>query len=143
MFWIFYAFLWLLMWLPLPLLYPLSDLCAILMYHVLRYRRKLVRRNLTQSFPEKSLKEIKRLEWRVYRNFVDVMIESMYSIHMSKKEIKRRLTYSGKEVLDEALAKKQAAFIMTAHNGNYEWLTRTVTSEKEAPPSSTTSSADS
>ena len=111
MFWILYAFLWLLMWLPLPLLYPLSDLCALLMYHVIRYRRKLVHKNLCNSFPDKTPKEIRRMEWKVYRNFVDVMIESMYSIHMSKSEIKKRLTYSGKEVLDEALAKKQACFI--------------------------------
>lgn len=123
MFWILYAFLWLLMWLPLPLLYPLSDFCALLMYHVIRYRRKLVHKNLCNSFPDKTPKEIHRMEWKVYRNFVDVMIESMYSIHMSKSEIKKRLTYSGKEVLDEALAKKQACFIMTAHYGNYEWLT--------------------
>lgn len=123
MFYILYAFLWLLMWLPLPLLYPLSDVCALLMYHVLRYRRKMVRRNLVSCFPDKSPKEIKRVEWQIYRNFVDVMIESMYSIHMSKKEIRKRLTYSGEEVLDQALAKKQACFIMTSHSGNYEWLT--------------------
>ncbi len=123
MFYILYAFLWLLMWLPLPMLYPLADFCTLLMFYVVRYRRKMVRHNLELAFPEKSRKDLKNMEWNIYRNFVDVMIESMYSIHMSEKEVKRRLTYSGKEVLDEALVKKQSCFVMTAHYGNYEWLT--------------------
>ena len=51
--------LYLLAWLPLPLLYLISDLLWPLVYYVVRYRRRVARQNLHNSFPEKSLREIK------------------------------------------------------------------------------------
>lgn len=123
MFYIIYPFFWLLFWLPLPLLLPFSDFCALILCYVVRYRRKVVRQNLTQSFPEKTPKEIKRMEWRVYRNFAEVMIESVYSIHMSKREMRRRMTFSNEELLHEALSKKQGCFLMSSHYGSFDWLT--------------------
>ena len=53
-------FIYLLALLPFPLLYFFSDGVYFLIYHVLRYRRKVVRQNLTNSFPEKPEKEISR-----------------------------------------------------------------------------------
>ena len=44
--------------LPLRVLYVLSDGMGSLLYHVVRYRRKLVRKNLTRAYPEKTRKEI-------------------------------------------------------------------------------------
>ena len=44
--------------LPLGMLYFLSDCIYYLLYYCIRYRRKVVRKNLVNSFPEKSLKEI-------------------------------------------------------------------------------------
>lgn len=40
--------------LPLRVLYVLSDCLFPLVYHVARYRRKLVRRQLKDSFPQHS-----------------------------------------------------------------------------------------
>ena len=47
--------------LPFGLLYFLSDVNAFLLYHVIRYRRKVVRQNLQNSFPEKSITELKKI----------------------------------------------------------------------------------
>ena len=41
---------------PFSLLYLRSDCYYLLVYHLVRYRRKVVRDNLLQSFPEKSAK---------------------------------------------------------------------------------------
>ena len=46
--------------LPFPLLYLLSDLVFVLLFHVVRYRRKVVRTNLRNSFPEKSARSSRR-----------------------------------------------------------------------------------
>ena len=48
--------------LPMSVLYVLSDILYVLIYWVIRYRIKVVRRNLEASFPEKSEIELRRLE---------------------------------------------------------------------------------
>ena len=45
--------------LPFGVLYTLSDLCFPLVYYVVRYRRGVVRRNLSTSFPEKTARDIR------------------------------------------------------------------------------------
>ena len=41
--------------LPFSVLYVMSGGIYVLLYHVARYRRKIVRKNLTECFPEKDL----------------------------------------------------------------------------------------
>jgi KDO2-lipid IV(A) lauroyltransferase len=49
-------------YLPLPLLYILSDVLFVLVYYVVRYRRGVVRRNIDASFPEHTAKERRGIE---------------------------------------------------------------------------------
>lgn len=51
-YWLTYAGMWLLALLPFRALYILSDGVCFLMRHVVHYRRKVVRKNLKNSFPE-------------------------------------------------------------------------------------------
>ncbi|MDD2617946.1 MAG: hypothetical protein PHT87_04025, partial [Bacteroidales bacterium] len=65
-----YGFCRLLAFLPLNLLYFLSDVFLYpLVYYVAAYRKKVVRVNLAASFPEKSPEELRKLEKRFYRYF--------------------------------------------------------------------------
>ena len=41
-------------WLPFGLLYRVSDFCFLVLYYVVGYRKKVVRKNLRNAFPEKS-----------------------------------------------------------------------------------------
>ena len=50
--------------LPFWAIYLISDFIYFPLYYVARYRRKVVRKNLTNSFPEKTEKEIIRIEKR-------------------------------------------------------------------------------
>jgi len=45
--------------LPFWLLYLKSDFLRIIIYYIVGYRKKVVFRNLRESFPDKSEKEIK------------------------------------------------------------------------------------
>lgn len=42
--------------LPMRVLLLLSDLLCPVMYHIIRYRRKVVEKNLRNAFPEKAPK---------------------------------------------------------------------------------------
>ena len=45
--------------LPFPVLYALSDFFFVVSFHLVKYRRKLVWKNLKNSFPEKSEDELR------------------------------------------------------------------------------------
>ena len=121
MFTIFYAFCWLITWLPLRILYLFSDFFFLIVYFLVGYRRKVVRMNLKNAFPAKTQKEIRKIEIRFYRYFCDVFIETIYEMHMSKSEILRRFDFTNPELILEQYSKGKSVLIMTAHYGNWEW----------------------
>jgi len=122
MFKFYYALLYLVTLLPLRVLYVLSDVLFPLVYHVVRYRRKVVRQNLTLSFPEKSKLEIIKIERKFYHYFCDVFIEAMYRINMSAEEVSKRITFENVELIEKIYAENKSAMLMMAHYGNWEWV---------------------
>lgn len=110
--------------LPLRVLYVLSDCLFPLVYHVARYRRKLVRRQLKDSFPQHSPEWIRQTERKFYHFFCDYIIETLKLLHMSKEEIMRRVTFEGLDELQAEMVKrnKQFALVYLGHYGNWEWI---------------------
>lgn len=116
-----YSLLWLLSWLPLSVMYCVSDLIYFLAYYVVRYRRKVVRTNLLNSFPEKSLDEIKRIEKDFYLHLSDLFFETVKLMHISDEEIKRRMHFSNPEVMSD-ICQTGSAVVLLGHYGNWEWI---------------------
>ena len=58
-------------YLPLRVLYLLSDLIFVFGYDILRYRRVVVQANLRNAFPEKAPEELRRIEKEFYHNLCD------------------------------------------------------------------------
>ena len=121
MFNILYAFIWLITWLPLRVLYLFSDLFFLIIYYIAGYRKKVVRTNLVNSFPKKTKKEILRIERRFYRYFCDLFVETLYEMHMSQKEILRRIDLGNVDPILEQYKNGKSVMLMTAHYGNWEW----------------------
>ena len=119
----FYAFLWLLAWLPLGVLYVISDIIFVLVYYVVRYRQKVVRKNLQNSFPEKPKKEIRCIERKFYRHFCDIWIETIKLIHISHKTMQKRFVFKNLHVIDDFYKKNQNIILYLGHYGNWEWIT--------------------
>jgi len=121
MFYLFYAFIWLITWLPLRVLYFISDFFFLIVYYLVGYRKKVVRINLEKSFPNKTKKEKRRIERRFYRYFCDLFIETIYEMHMSEKEINRRISFGNIDSILDQYSKGKSIMLMTAHYGNWEW----------------------
>ena len=68
MYHIVYGFLYLVSLLPLRLLFVISDIFYVLLYHVIGYRKDVVRKNLLIAFPAKSEDERRRIEKQFYKN---------------------------------------------------------------------------
>ena len=123
-YYIAYALWYLLSLLPLWLLYFVSDLLFFPTYYLARYRRKIVRQNLTGSFPEKDLKEIVRIEKRFYHFFCDYIVETIKLFSMSEEQMKRRMVFKGVDHIVSAMEKedKNFCFVYLGHYCNWEWI---------------------
>src|SRR5690606_18317686 len=73
--------------LPFFFLYLLSDFLFVVVYYGVRYRRKLVRKNLKNAFPEKTKAERKRIEHQFYHNLCDYSIETLKLLTIREDEL--------------------------------------------------------
>ena len=103
---------------PYWLLYLKSDVYCFLMYHVVRYRRNVVRQNLLRSFPEKDAKEIKTIEKHFYRNLCDLFVEAPKMMCMGPDGYCKRITYVNPEVLDKLIERKKSIFYDIQETGS-------------------------
>lgn len=108
--------------LPLRLLYFFSDILYFPLYHCVRYRRKVVRKNLVDSFPEKGLKEIVRIEKKFYSFFCDYMVETVKLFSISKKEMQKRMTFEGVDIVTSAFDAGRSCSCYLGHYCNWEWV---------------------
>ncbi len=108
--------------LPLPALYALGYLLYVLGYYALGYRRKVVMANLDLAFPRKTAAEKKAIARQFYRNLADIVVETVKLLTISSAELGRRVTIANPEVLLAHLDRGQSIVVMTAHQGNWEWL---------------------
>ena len=74
---LYYLFIKPLSYLPLGILYGISDFLYLVLYKLVKYRQKVVRANLVNSFPEKSKAEIDSIEQAFYSHFFDLIVESV------------------------------------------------------------------
>lgn len=119
-----YGFCRLLAFLPLNMLYLLSDLILYpLVYYLAGYRKKVVRTNLAASFPDKSDKERHSIEKDFYRHFCSVIVETIYLAGISTEEAKRRTSFINGELLEKYLDRGQSVLVYLGHYGNWEYQT--------------------
>jgi KDO2-lipid IV(A) lauroyltransferase len=115
--------------LPFWLLYLISDLLYFFLYYIFKYRRKVVQTNLANAFPEKSQVERKGIEKRFYSFLADMMLESIKSISISPKELKKRYKFENLEVITKYLENGRSVIAVSGHYGNWEWGPLSIPSE--------------
>ncbi|WP_047245209.1 lysophospholipid acyltransferase family protein [Maribacter thermophilus] len=115
-----YPFLWVISILPHRLFYGFSDIIFFIVYHIVRYRRKVVVNNLKLVFPQKDEKEIHRIEKAFYKHMCDMFLEMVKTMNLSKEDVKKKYHVTNIELLRE-LEKKRSILIVCAHYANWEW----------------------
>jgi Kdo2-lipid IVA lauroyltransferase/acyltransferase len=113
-------FLYLLSLLPLSLLFFFARLLYYLLYYVIGYRKKVVRQNLTHSFPEKSPDEIKVIEKKFFLYLAELIFEIIKMSSISKAETLKRVKFTGLEQLEAHFAAGESVLACTGHYGNWE-----------------------
>ena len=121
-----YPFFWLFSILPMRVLYVISDIIYFVAYYLIAYRKKVVRQNLKLSFPDKTKEELKIIEKKTFRHFVDVFMETTKSFTISEKELKRRVKLTNPELADAYFDKNQSVILLSGHYANWEWVSSVV-----------------
>jgi KDO2-lipid IV(A) lauroyltransferase len=107
---------------PLAALYLFSDFLFFIAYHVIRYRRKLVKKNLTASFPDKSLEALAKIEKEFYKNLCDYAVETLKLLTITKEELGKRMTFTTPEIPAKYKDQNKSILILASHQFNWEWL---------------------
>lgn len=109
--------------LPLSLLYDIADYIIYpLVRYVVRYRLKLVRKNIRLSFPEKSEDERNAIIDAFYHHFADIFVEIIYGYRASDEEMRQRVVFENLEVLEDLARKKHGVIAYLGHMCNWEWI---------------------
>ncbi len=113
-------FLYLVSLLPFWFLYLISDVLFVILYYIIHYRRNVVQENLWNSFPDKSKEARKLIERRYYKYMADLMMETIKSVSMSAKQVRRRMICTNPELMEHYFSRGKSIIAAAGHYGNWE-----------------------
>jgi len=107
---------------PLPLLYPWAWLAYFVAFHLVRWRRDRAEADVAEAFPESDGAERARIVRNAYRNLADTLVEAFWGFGASAEALSKRVAFENSELVDRCVAANQSVVLLTAHYGNWEWL---------------------
>ncbi|MBA4054719.1 MAG: hypothetical protein C0490_08415, partial [Marivirga sp.] len=108
--------------LPFWVLYGVSDVLFIISFYLIRYRRKMVWKNLTNSFPDKQVSDLRKIEKEFYGNLCDYAVEMLKLLTISKAELGKRVIFNNPELSSKYILNGQSLLNLASHQFNWEWL---------------------
>lgn len=109
--------------LPFKAIYLLSDVFYVLVFYIVRYRKKVVLENLKKSFPKKNEAEIKAISKRYFHHFCDLTLETIKMNGMSEADFKERMVVKNPELVNNYFENNKSVVVLTMHYNNWEWST--------------------
>ncbi len=116
----YYFFILPISYLPKYFLYFFSNLLYVFLGRVLKYRKKIIHKNLKNSFPEKSENEIFEIRNNFYKHFCDLIVESFSGFSISRKSIEQKITIKNQDLLNDFAEKGQNIILIGGHYNNWE-----------------------
>lgn len=118
----------------------IAELKARIWFYAMPFKKRILLINLVHVFPrraEESMDEFKvRIEGLALRNMHHMILcvmELFERFHWSDDVVASKVLVNGNEVFQKQLATKKGFFILTAHLGNWELITRVGAYLKIAP----------
>lgn len=111
--------------LPLCVHYMLADCIFLIIFYVIKYRRKLVQKNLSASFPEKDEAELRQIERQFFHWLCDYFAETIKLLSISNKGLLRHIEFRGVDQLEKVFDEGRNCAAILGHYCNWEWLSAT------------------
>lgn len=100
--------------------YVVENLIFVLLRYCLRYRMKVVKTNLRNSFPEKDERELAVIRRRFYRTLAEIFVDTINLARLTPEKGRSLLTVKGLEEQKERVGGRDW-IAMTAHFGCWEY----------------------
>ncbi|MCU0383313.1 MAG: lysophospholipid acyltransferase family protein [Cyclobacteriaceae bacterium] len=100
----------------------LSDCIFMIGFYLVKYRRKMISRNLANSFPNKSTVELAKIEKEFFKNLCDYAVETIKLLTLPAEELKERMRFTNPDILKDYADKNQSLILLSSHQFNWEWL---------------------
>ncbi len=117
-----YPLIWALSKLPFRVLYFISDLVYILIFHIIGYRKEVVKSNIKIAYPDISEEKLKVITRKFYHHFCDIFIEMIKTMSITESEMKKRYTFTNMEVAEKYLNNNRDMILCLGHYASYEWV---------------------
>jgi len=109
--------------LPLRWHYGVADWILFpLLFHVFKYRKKVVLSNMQRSFPGETPQEIEKRARDFYHYLADLFVETVKGFTLSAEELRERVSFDPFPAFDRWFATGKSAVLSIGHYGNYEWV---------------------
>ena len=112
--------LWSISKLPFWVLYRVADIMYFLIYYIVGYRKKVVLKNLRNSFPNKSEDEIRLISKKFYKYFPDIIVESIKMFSISADQVIERVELINLDEIEKHFNNGKSIIGVTAHYCNWE-----------------------
>ena len=114
---LYYLFVFPLSKMPLGFTYFILSI-----FRLIPYRKEVILKNISNSFPNNSDKQNKVLLGQFYKYFSCLLAESIHNLNISKKQLSKRIKVKNPELMDELYAKNKDVILVSAHYNNWEFL---------------------
>lgn len=118
---LFLTFRFFIVIIPFRLLYFFSDILRFFLEKVIKYRKDVIKQNLSLCFPGLSVKEINKIMHLSYKNLSDIMMEGIKAFAMTDKQIINRHKILNPEVIEHFFNLNRSVICVPCHYGNWEW----------------------
>lgn len=110
-------------YLPLGILFTLSDIIYFIFNRIYAYRKTVIDLNLMNAFPHKRSTELWFIRKNYYRHLADFFVETIKSISISQKELRNHIELHHESYAQWKRHEKtgQHIFVVLGHYGNWEW----------------------
>ena len=108
--------------LPHVLLYAFSDAVFFVLFYLVGYRKKVVLKNLENSFPEKTDAERQIIARKFFNHLCDIILETIKGFTISEKQIRKRFAVRNPELLDKYFDQGRDVILIGGHYNNWEML---------------------
>ncbi|MGE0090511.1 MAG: lysophospholipid acyltransferase family protein [Bacteroidales bacterium] len=112
---------WIFSRIPLSVMYIIADFVYFLLFFVIGYRKKVVFKNLRNSFPEKTEEEIKKIATLFYHHLGDIFVENIALIQMKPEKVKKMIDFESCITASDIFNENKHIVLVTAHYNNWEF----------------------
>lgn len=103
------------------LYYVVAEVIYFILYRIVRYRIKVVRENLSNSFPEKGKKELRRIERAYFRHLSQAFVDTIDLPGISARTLTKRMRIANEEEFRQETYMKDW-IAATSHYGSWEYF---------------------